>query len=540
VMSLTDLSLSGYNAMEMIALGVSISSLNNAGISLTNAGSFTVKQLANAGFSYGDIIRNTNLNIVKVGQASLTGSKIGTLMSGGLLDAPRGMSVSGRTTNSISIGITAPSFSSGLTGYSVSAVPVTGGSTVTRSLGVGGTLVNGLEAGKIYDLSVRSVTAGGNSTALTVRNSTSLTLPTLSVGIKTDSTIDVSFSSALPTQDCSYVLRTDPGATQYVLAAGATSRQLTGLALGTSYNIFLDASNLYTSLTTNISATTTDLSLSTTASNSISGAYSTKRLSNTYTGPTLEIRRGSDSAISDFYADNDGNLGTAVGATGTSYATWIGASTGYVSKWYDQSGKGKHATQTNTSIQPSYNSSNKSINFTVTGSFFNLPNSTIPFATMQNSATASTSFTIFAKHGTTGGARAGILGCGTPGRMNDMNALRVSDDGNGYITYGWGAATGSDSITGYAANNRVLLQHDMSFSNASGNSGSTRYFINNSLVTPTNPVRNNLDCTDTTHVIGKTPNDEFLNGTLFYVILFRSILSAADRNVIHAKEYNIF
>ena len=89
VMSLTDLSLSGYNAMEMIALGVSISSLNNAGISLTNAGSFTVKQLANAGFSYGDIIRNTNLNIVKVGQASLTGSKIGTLMTGGLLDAPR-------------------------------------------------------------------------------------------------------------------------------------------------------------------------------------------------------------------------------------------------------------------------------------------------------------------------------------------------------------------------------------------------------------------------------------------------------------------
>ena len=526
---------------ELVNAGYTISQLNSSGITATtlkNAG-VVYRQLSSVGVGRAQLNTLYNGRNVSEGVASTTGY----LMSNSVLDPPSAFTISGRTANSLTVGsITAPSNTTGLTAYNVNAVPVTGGSTINTNV-TAGNPITGLNGGKIYNMRMRSVNATGNSPygPSVVQNSTSLaTLPTLSVGVIGSSTIDVSFSSALVVQDCSYVLRTEPNVNQYLLSAGATSQQLTGLATGTSYNIFLDASNLYTSLTTNISATTTDLSLSTTASNSISGAYSTKRLSNTYTGPTLEIRRGSDSVTSDFYADNNGNLGTAVGATGTSYATWIGASTGYVSKWYDQSGKGKHATQTNTSIQPSYDSSNKSINFTVTGSFFNLPNSTIPFATMQNSATASTSFTLFAKHGTTGGARAGILGCGTPGRMNDMNALRVSDDGNGYITYGWGAATGSDSITGYAANNRVLLQHDMSFSNASGNSGSTRYFINNTLVTPTNPVRNNLDCTDTTHVIGKTPNNEFLNGSLFYVILFRSILSAADRNVIHAKEYNIF
>lgn len=54
---------------------------------------------------------------------------------------------------------------------------------------------------------------------------------------------------------------------------------------------------------------------------------------------------------SDFYADRLGNLLT-VPVTGQSLASWLGGATGYVTTWYDQSGKGNHATQSTVSNQP--------------------------------------------------------------------------------------------------------------------------------------------------------------------------------------------
>jgi hypothetical protein len=41
------------------------------------------------------------------------------------------------------------------------------------------------------------------------------------------------------------------------------------------------------------------------------------------------------------------------GGTGTTYASWIGANTGYVTKWYDQGSSANHGTQTTTASQPS-------------------------------------------------------------------------------------------------------------------------------------------------------------------------------------------
>jgi hypothetical protein len=53
----------------------------------------------------------------------------------------------------------------------------------------------------------------------------------------------------------------------------------------------------------------------------------------------------------DFYADRLGNLLTAP-VTGQRLANWLGGATGYVTTWYDQSGRGNHATQTTTANQP--------------------------------------------------------------------------------------------------------------------------------------------------------------------------------------------
>lgn len=67
-------------------------------------------------------------------------------------------------------------------------------------------------------------------------------------------------------------------------------------------------------------------------------AYSVRLLIPSYTGPVMNIRRASDNATSDFYADmKQTYLTTGANNTGQSYSSWIGNSTGYVTRWYDQS-----------------------------------------------------------------------------------------------------------------------------------------------------------------------------------------------------------
>jgi hypothetical protein len=53
----------------------------------------------------------------------------------------------------------------------------------------------------------------------------------------------------------------------------------------------------------------------------------------------------------DFYADERGNLLTAP-VTGIHLKNWLGSATGYVTKWYDQSGKGNDASQNTAANQP--------------------------------------------------------------------------------------------------------------------------------------------------------------------------------------------
>lgn len=75
--------------------------------------------------------------------------------------------------------------------------------------------------------------------------------------------------------------------------------------------------------------------------NSILGLYSMKLANPEYTGPVVQIKRSSDNALLDFYADMNGTL---VSATGVTYTTWISESSdGSVMIWYDQSGAARHA-----------------------------------------------------------------------------------------------------------------------------------------------------------------------------------------------------
>jgi hypothetical protein len=62
------------------------------------------------------------------------------------------------------------------------------------------------------------------------------------------------------------------------------------------------------------------------------------------------VLTASDIVATDFYADRLGNLLTAP-VTGIHLKNWLGSATGYVTKWYDQSGT-NHATQDTSASQP--------------------------------------------------------------------------------------------------------------------------------------------------------------------------------------------
>ncbi len=75
-------------------------------------------------------------------------------------------------------------------------------------------------------------------------------------------------------------------------------------------------------------------------------AYSIRKLSKTYHGFCLRVRRGSDNAMLDIGFDTNGELDTAA------LQTFVGSSNGFVAIWYDQSGNQRNLIQPTQIYQP--------------------------------------------------------------------------------------------------------------------------------------------------------------------------------------------
>ena len=74
-------------------------------------------------------------------------------------------------------------------------------------------------------------------------------------------------------------------------------------------------------------------------------AFSLRKLRAAYSGSAIRVRRSSDNAEQDI-GFTSGDLDT------TSLATFVGANSGYVTTWYDQSGNGYDASNASASVQP--------------------------------------------------------------------------------------------------------------------------------------------------------------------------------------------
>ena len=75
-------------------------------------------------------------------------------------------------------------------------------------------------------------------------------------------------------------------------------------------------------------------------------AYSLRKLSSTYSGNAIRVRRSSDNTETNIGFDGNGNLDEA------SLTAFVGAGNGFVTTWYDQSGNSIDEAQSTASNQP--------------------------------------------------------------------------------------------------------------------------------------------------------------------------------------------
>ena len=135
-------------------------------------------------------------------------------------------------------------------------------------------------------------------------------------------------------------------------------------------------------------------------------AYSVRRLSSTYTGNAIRVRRSSDNAEQNIgFVNNE--LDTA------SLLTFCGVGNGFVTTWYDQSGNANDAIMSTAANQPQIVSSGSlltvnskpCLSFDGTNDYFNLT---------SNISTGSSSFNTFVgKRGATGRRLFGLAGIST-------------------------------------------------------------------------------------------------------------------------------
>lgn len=80
-------------------------------------------------------------------------------------------------------------------------------------------------------------------------------------------------------------------------------------------------------------------------STSAARAYSVRKLRAAYAGSAIRVRRSNDNAEADIGFDGSGNLDTAA------LASHVGANSGFIRTWYDQSGNGDNLVQATSGLQ---------------------------------------------------------------------------------------------------------------------------------------------------------------------------------------------
>jgi len=266
---------------------------------------------------------------------------------------------------------------------------------------------------------------------------------------------------------------------------------------------------------TGLTAKTLFSRISSAASASAKGIYSLYAV-NGASPLVINVRNGTTAATSDFYGDIFGNLTTSAGQ---SISNWLGAATGFVTTWYDQSGLGNHAAQVTTALQPSITLGTPNlINFGGTG-YFTIANQVMPigngvFTTVTKLGTHPTASQIFMwNFGTT--SSAACVGFD----------LRTDYSPNRYEEFFY--ATGDVQGATYTPNATV--------SGVYNQSSHTLYLNGAQIGTSAVSSRNGASGNQTIGAIIWAPADgrgtTLYTGTMRDLYVFSTALSTADRNI---------
>jgi len=213
--------------------------------------------------------------------------------------------------------------------------------------------------------------------------------------------------------------------------------------------------------------------------------------------------------------------GTLTSDTGIAIATFLSGSTGFVDTWYDQSGKGNNATQTNTTVQPKIDITNNCIDFGLTtGNYYlNMPSGTVPVGVLN----ASYSFVV--KHGNARNvSNGGFIGAGNFA-SNVCNSFRFNGSNSQYWNYwyandfGFGNSVIKIPVVAAVTYDKTTL---------------TQRGYRDSLLTTTTTNRSGSTTAAVNQTIGVTVFNEYLQGQMYSLLIFSSSLPQADITVLNS------
>ena len=256
--------------------------------------------------------------------------------------------------------------------------------------------------------------------------------------------------------------------------------------------------------------------LSMLSANSAIGAFSLRAINGT-TARAAQIRRASDGATQDFWADRLGNLLT-VPVTGQLVQSWLAGSAGNVITWYDQSGRGNHVTQSAPANQPSLNTSNATISFNGSQWFSNATPNGLFIPLYQNA------YSIVTKHRQWTAGAAWSTGNTASFAAGSFNGLRWAT-GNYYQNYRgggflqFGPQPGMYPIVATVVNDRI---NDVGYING----------IQSATTTTVNPNVEPIY----SQFIGYDANSgsNLMQGEIHAIIFFDSPLSLSDRAIVES------
>jgi uncharacterized protein (TIGR02145 family) len=267
---------------------------------------------------------------------------------------PSGLSVTAISGTSATISFAASnSNGSAVTTYTVTPSPATTPATFTASSSP--ITVTGLTTGTNYTFSVTATNALGTSASGTATYTPQNTVPSPPSGVAASAgNASASITFTAPSSNggaiiTGYTVTSSPGG---ITATGITSPiTVSGIANGTAYTFTVVATNsvgnsISSSPSNSVTPVAVPVPMLTATNLTASAAYSLRKLTSSYSGAAVRVRRSSDNTEQDIPFTTSGDLDTA------QLTTFVGTGDGYVSVWYDQSGNATNAIQTTLLKQP--------------------------------------------------------------------------------------------------------------------------------------------------------------------------------------------